>query len=42
MMKRASFYHRTAGWEKRAWRIGSWRVDFSWIDCQDYFRIEVL
>ncbi len=38
MMKRAWFYHRTAGWEKGAYpRLC--RVDFRWIDRGEYFRI---
>ncbi len=41
-MKRAWFYHRTAGWEKRAWRLRLWQVDFPWIDLKDYLRIKLL
>jgi len=42
VMKRAWFYHRTAGWEKRVRCLSVWRVDFPWIDRKDYFRIRLL
>jgi hypothetical protein len=42
MMKRAWFYHRTAGWEKRGVLCRPCRVDFFWIDRGEYFRITLL